>query len=258
MGSEPDLRLAPPRSTLDKPRQSCLHRHMRKHLRTIREPGSGASEGKHPRFTRVELLVATTLAAVLVGCAGPAMQQAQKKAQQNKAMQQAMGIAKALRVYSYDNDALYPSGDNANLAFAQMFPELGSEDPFYVRSSAWHGRGRTAGGPDNLWGEDGEDGQALEPGENHWAFNIAAADDSHPSIPLIADGFSNQIGTYSTDPSELGGVWGGRSAIVVFCNLSAKIVRLDQNQKFTNPRESNRDEFARHGVEMVNPAKPSS
>ena len=117
--------------------------------------------------------------------------------------------------------------------------------------------GRFASGPDELWGEDGEGGVALEPGENHWAYNNLAADDSPVDAPLIADGFSNQVGRYSTDPNQLGGVWGGRKAIVVFWDYSVKLVPLDQNQRFTNPKENNRDEFARNGVEMVNPAKPT-
>ena len=223
---------------------------------TISEPSGTIGTTPPSRFSRAELLLTILLAIALVGCAGPALQKAQSKARQNKALQSAKMISKALHVYADENDGLYPTGDDANQAFAKLYPDIGQESLFYVQGSAWHGRGRFANGPDELWGGDAG-GEALEPGENHWAFNIAANGESTPTIPLIADGFSHRVGTYSTDPTEVGGVWGGRSAIVVFCDFSGKVVRLDENQKFTNPKASNRDEFARYGVEMVNPAPPS-
>ena len=83
-----------------------------------------------------------------------------------------------------------------------------------------------------------------------------AEPNSAPTIPLIADGFSTQVGRYSADPGQLGGVWRGRSAIVVFCDRSAQIVKLDQQMRFTNPKQNGRDEFVRAGVDMLNPSRP--
>ena len=225
---------------------------------TSESEGRDRSRGQS-KFNRVEWLASVVVAVALVGCAGPALQQAQKKAQQNKAMQQAVGIGRALNVYASEEDGLYPTGDDANRAFANLFPDMGRERPFYVSGSAWHGQpgSRFANGPDELFGDD-DGGKPLEPGENHWAFNILASDDSAADIPMIADGFSARLGRYSSDPSEFGGVWGGRNAIVVFADRSARIVPLNRQMQFINIKKNNRDEFNRHGVEMVNPAHPGT
>lgn len=217
---------------------------------------------KQQGFTLIELLVVIAIIAILASVSVPALQNAQISSKRNKAMQEADGIGTALKVFSSDNEGAFPHGDDANQAFAQLFPELGKEDPFFVSGSAWHGKGRFQTGPDNLWGEDedgdGGGGQALEPGENHWAYNDAIADDSGATIPMIADGFSNQVGTYSKDKNDFGGVWRGKKAIVIFADYSAKQVKLDSKSlKYINKKANNRDEFARSGVEMVNPAKPS-
>ena len=113
-------------------------------------------------------------------------------------------------------------------------------------------------GSEVWYSENGGCFSMLEPGENHWAFNILASDDSAADIPMIADGFSARLGRYSSDPSEFGGVWGGRNAIVVFADRSARIVPLNRQMQFINIKKNNRDEFNRHGVEMVNPAHPGT
>ena len=211
-------------------------------------------------FTLIELLVVIAIIAILASVSVPALQTAQERSKQNKAMQQAIGIAKALRVWSLDEDGAYPSGDDANLAFAELFPDLGKENVFFVRGSAWHGRGRFETGPDEQWGEDAEGegggGQPLEPGENHWAYNNLADAESSANLPLIADGFSSQVGTYAREKTELGGIWKGKRCVVVFCDASGKIVKLDKQLKFINKKANNRDEFQQSGVDMVNPAKP--
>ena len=209
-------------------------------------------------FTLIELLVVIAIIAILASVSVPALQRAQVSSRMNKSMQEAVGIAKGIKIYS-DEEGLFPSGEDANEALAELFPEFGKEDPFYVPTSAWHGTGRFKSGPDNVWGEDedgsGGSGQPLEGGENHWAYNNLAAEDSGATIPLLADGFSESVGTYSTVKSELGGVWKGKKAIVVFCDYSGKQVKLT-NEKFLNTKANDRDEFARSGVEMVNPAQP--
>ncbi|MFT4550669.1 MAG: prepilin-type N-terminal cleavage/methylation domain-containing protein [Verrucomicrobiales bacterium] len=212
-------------------------------------------------FTLIELLVVIAIIAILASVSVPALQTAQLKAKQNKAMQQAIGISKGLRTWSLDEDGAYPGGDDANQAFAQLFPDFGKENVFFVRGSAWHGTGRFKTGPDELFGDEDEGGggEALEAGENHWALNILADAEASANLPLMADGFSNQVGTYAREKSELGGIWQGRSAIVVYCDTSGKIAKLDkQSYKLINKKANNKDEFERTGVEMVNPARPSS
>ena len=191
-------------------------------------------------FTLIELLVVIAIIAILASVSVPALQNAQAKAKQNKMMQQAIGIGKALRAYSLDFDGAYPTGEDANEAYAQLFPELGKENVFFVQGSAWHGTGRFKTGPDEQWGEDddgsGGAGEALEPGENHWAFNNLADAEASAGLAMIADGFTSQVGTYAREKTELGGIWRGRGAIVVFCDNSGKVVKLDSNLKYINKK----------------------
>lgn len=211
-------------------------------------------------FTLIELLVVIAIIAILASVSVPALQTAQLKAKQNKAMQQAIGIGKALRTWSLDEDGAYPSGDDANEAFAQLFPQLGKENVFFVRGSAWHGNGNFKKGPDEQWGdeEEGGGGEALEPGENHWSYNNLADAEASASLVLMADGFTSQVGTYAREKTELGGIWKGESAIVVYCDSSGSVEKLNDSYKLVNEKAGNRDEFERSGVEMVNPAQPSS
>ena len=213
-------------------------------------------------FTLIELLVVIAIIAILASVSVPVFQSAQLKGAQSKAMQQATGIFKGLRTWSIDEEGLYPEGDDANQAFAQMFPDFGSEDPFYVSKSAYHGskRGEFFKGPDNLWGEDvdgsGGSGLPLEPGENHWAYNLLADSETEARLPVIADGFTSAIGTYTADRLELGGIWRGKTCIVVYADGKGKVEKLDDQYKLVD--KNNKDQFSQNGVEMVNPARPSN
>ena len=210
-------------------------------------------------FTLVELLVVIAIIAILASVSVPHLQKAQVSAQRNKAMQECKGIGTAIKGWSNENELAYPFGDDANIALAQLFPEFGKETPFFVQGSAWHGTGRFKRGPDNVWGEDEDGGSSsglpLEAGENHWAYNNLADTDAGGTIPLLADGFSRQVGVYAKEKQEVGGVWRGKKAIIVFCDFSAKVVNL-KDLKYINEKANNRDEFGRNGVEMVNPANP--
>lgn len=138
---------------------------------------------------------------------------------------QATNIHRALLLYANDHDGRFPEAmTHANDAFRHLFREyLSEENLFHVPGSAWHAA--TGGrGPDNIIGlpPNWAYTEALKSGENHWAYVSGLRPTSDSRLPLIADGFVvGSPGTYTDDPSQKGGVWKGRFAIVVLVSGAA-------------------------------------
>jgi prepilin-type N-terminal cleavage/methylation domain-containing protein len=188
-------------------------------------------------FTLIELLVVITIIAILASIALPAFTSVQQKGKQTKALSNGKQIALALRLFAGDHDGTYPSylvdlnGNNttspptnvasSNDAFAQLFPTyLKSEAIFYVGGSAWC----NANAPDERTDATvaSPSTNTLATGENEWAFVLALNDTFNPSVPMIADGFTGAAGggvntthQYTQDQSLRGGVWKGKTALVI-------------------------------------------
>lgn len=184
-------------------------------------------------FTLIELLVVITIIAILASIALPAFTSVQQKGKQTKALSNGKQIALALRLFASDHDGTYPSyvvdanGNptttpptnvaSSNDAFCQLFPTyMKSEAIFYVGGSAWC----AATAPDEV--QDATlivpSTNTLKTGENEWALVLQLNDTFNPSVPLIADGFTSggaASHTYTQDQSLPGGVWKGKTAIVV-------------------------------------------
>ena len=132
-------------------------------------------------------------------------------------------IHKALWHYANDHEGYFPTGTTtSNQAYRQLFPEyLTQEDPFYVRGSAWHDAAPDRK-PDNKIGPPPGFPEALERGENHWAYISGLKTTSDSKYPLLADGFvEGQPGTYTNKRSKKGGRWAGKKAIVIHVDGSA-------------------------------------
>ena len=71
----------------------------------------------------------------------------------------------------------------------------------------------------------------LKAGENNYAYVAGLADTSNPAFPLLADGFSGTIPTYDTNKSNVGGVWAAKKAVVIFCDASGQIMKVDAATK---------------------------
>jgi hypothetical protein len=143
-------------------------------------------------------------------------------------------IHKALMLYAADHEGRFPEGlTNANEAYRKLIPDyIQEEKPFYVYPSAWHA---AAPGqkPDNEIGLPPKYNQALERGENHWAYVSGLRDTSDSHLPLIADGFvEGDPGTYTDDPAKKGGVWKGKKAIVVLVSGAARMYPLSRKSGF--------------------------
>ena len=126
------------------------------------------------------------------------------------------------------------AGDVSNDAYWWLFPNyLQSEDIFVVPGSKW------STGVDNKIDPATATSrtQTLKTGENNFAYVAGLTDTSNPAFPLIADGFKTGTpGTYDTSKSNKGGVWSGKKAIVVFCDASAQIMKVDPaNQQVKRP-----------------------
>jgi prepilin-type N-terminal cleavage/methylation domain-containing protein len=202
---------------------------------------------KTTAFTLIELLIVVTIIAVLASIALPAFIGVKERGDQTKDLSNAKQIALALRQFAVDNNGQYPSkppgadyndpaltalstGAFSNDAFWWLFPDgnqpgyLQSEQIFAVAGSAY-----TKSNPDNHLDATNANARnfTLAAGENAYAYVSGLTDTSNPTFPVVADGFSATIGTYDPNKSLIGGVWAAKKAIVIFCDASGQIMRVD-------------------------------
>jgi prepilin-type N-terminal cleavage/methylation domain-containing protein len=198
-------------------------------------------------FTLIELLVVITIIAILASFAMPAYTSVQERASQTKDLSNAKQIGLALKQFATDNNGAFPSKAPAldynsaadltpssvsNDAFWWLFPNyLQSEDIFVVSGSKW-----TPGNPDNKIDPAGaiSRNDTLKFGENNYAYVAGLTDTSNAAFPLVADGFSSTVPNYVASKSAKGGVWAAKKAIVVFCDASGQIMKVDPTTKTVN------------------------
>lgn len=210
-------------------------------------------------FTLIELLIVITIIAVLASIALPAYNGIQERANQTKDLSNGKQIALALKLFASDNNGAYPSKipttvssdyasaaaaplpSNSNDCFWWLFPSyLQSEDIFVVSGSKW-----TPSSPDNVLdpATAATRDKTLHAGENNFAYVAGLTDTANSSFPLLADGFSASVGTYSPNKSVPGGVWGGKKAIVIFCDASGQIMKANSAYKIPRPAGSSTPDY---------------
>jgi prepilin-type N-terminal cleavage/methylation domain-containing protein len=201
-------------------------------------------------FTLIELLVVITIIAILASFALPAYTTVQERAQQTKDLSNIKQIGLALKQFASDNNGAFPSripsadystaspllaANFSNDAFWWLFPNyFQSEDVFAVSGSAF-----TKANPDNRIDGGAAAGrtETLKAGENSYAYVCGHTDTANPAYPLVADGFNSiNPDVYSTVKSQNGGVWAAKKAIVLFCDASGQIMKVDLATKTVTRR----------------------
>ncbi len=179
-------------------------------------------------FSLLELMASMAIIAILSAAAMPGIQSAILAARQTQAAQHARSIGIAMNAWAQDYEGIFPnrellanedeeaSVESSNDVFRHLVPDfIDNEKVFAVSVSSW---GRFADGRIS-------DGQALEPGENHFAYISGLLTTSRSHWPLIVDGTDGD-GYYHATPGEKGGAWHGRKAIVVRVDGSVAQQRL--------------------------------
>ncbi len=233
-------------------------------------------------FTLIELLVVITIIAILASIALPVFNGVTERANQTKDLSNAKQLGLAAKLFATDNNGNFPSkspgadyntatdlasGGVSNDAFWWLFPNyLQSEDIFVVAGSRWSTGVDNQIDPATATSRN----QTLRGGENNYAYVAGLTDTSNPAFPLLADGFKEgSIGTYETSKSLKGGVWAAKKAIVVFCDASGQIMKVDpathkvlrpgtttQQGLFDASADPNNPWLDQTGNPVLNPAAP--
>jgi prepilin-type N-terminal cleavage/methylation domain-containing protein len=199
-------------------------------------------------FTLIELLVVIAIIAILASIALPAFSSVQERAKQTKDLSNGKQVALSLRQFALDNNGDFPNKiygnggsyagatapcTNSNECFRWLLPTyVRSEDIFVVPGSAWNqvGADNTL---DATYGTPTSPIGTLAQGENGYAYISGLNDTTNPAFPLIADGFSTTIPNYTAAKTVAGGVWGGTKAVVIFCDGSGRVMKVDDTVNLT-------------------------
>jgi prepilin-type N-terminal cleavage/methylation domain-containing protein len=187
-------------------------------------------------FTLIELLVVISIIAMLAAGAYTAYGAMMPKFKANSAAKKAGTIATWLNAYAIDNGGSFPEGDTANLALRELFKKdkYGADEmQFMIDGCVYHKSSANKKGPDGDKGSAPEFAQALEQGENAFAYVSGLSNEGGDTrIPLLANGFTETIGQWTKDRNKKGGVFSGKYAVVLRVGGGAKAEDIDEETNF--------------------------
>jgi len=202
-------------------------------------------------FTLIEHLVVISIIIVLVSLAFPAALAVKEQVNQMQDVKNGKQIYSALKLFSTENEGRFPWADydtitglpsttgsmvtNANTAFRNICPAyVKKQSIFFLDKSVW-----TMNPPD----ESDLTKVLTTAGSNAYSYVPGLSDNSNPSFPLIADAFSESVGTYSNKENTKGSVWKGKVAMVVRVDGSAKMEQCTKDLKVPGPANLMTDLF---------------
>ncbi len=143
---------------------------------------------RNQAFTLIELLVVITIIAILASLAVPAFTMVQTQGNQMKGVNNCKQIILSLKQFSKDNNSQYPDSvqnpltgslaQTANDAYRFMIQEQIVTDERIFGCPAGYN-------PDNNIGQAPNYGNALMPGENHWAMTGNQTDTAFGNMPIV-------------------------------------------------------------------------
>lgn len=203
-------------------------------------------------FTLIELLVVIAIIAILASIALPVFSSVQERGKQTKDMSNGKQICLGLKQFAVDHNGVFPNKvpdvvstdydagttpldatSASNDAFWWLFPTyLTSEDIFSVGGSAW-----CPNPPNNTLDPTTAVARAdtLAGGECGYAYVTSLNDTSNPQFPLVIDAGTQPTESdllYTNVQSDLGGIWKGKKAIVIFVDGSGQVMTCN-NQTVT-------------------------
>ena len=187
-------------------------------------------------FTLIELLVVISIIAMLAASGFAGYSKIMPGVKASTASKTGRDIFTMLSAWAADNDQTFPVATQySNDAFKELFKKqlVDTEKLFAIAGDAWHETSPSGDkkGPDNNIGTSPDYDQALMPGECAWAYTTGLETASNSLLPLLANGFSETVGTYTKEKNKKGGVFNGMKNAWVSVTGSAKVGDLSPDFK---------------------------
>jgi len=199
---------------------------------------------RNQAFTLIELLVVITIIAILASLAVPAFTMVQTQGNQMKGVSNCKQIILSLKQFSKDNNSQYPDSvanpltgsqaQTANDAFRFMIQEqIVTDERIFGCPAGFN--------PDNNIGQPPNYGQALMPGENHWAMTAGQTDTTPGNMPVVYEnpatiGWPPQWNADLSGQVKPGRTWTGGAIIIGRNDGSVAVEKLNGKRGIVGPK----------------------